>query len=395
MSKQWDVIVLGAGGAQAQAMLEAATRGNAVGRWLGVDRAWRPERMEAARNAGLETAQLDVLDDPVALRNLVGQATLVANFVGPYYRTGGTVVDACIDAGTNYLDICDDADATLTLLERDRAAREAGVRVLIGMGSSPGVTNILIRAAVDALGSAAQVDIAWIVDVADVGDAAAEHTWHIFSLVDRDGTRVPVPAWEDLSRRVVEFPPPLGRHTVVELAHPEPMTVPRFLDVEKVTNYGGIAPDDALAVTWALARLGGGSHEQIDIKGHSHDLPTVAGALYRRYREQRTVTPYLGGGLVVDVHTGGDGYRFSSGDKTSMEESTGTPAAAGIVVMLDGEPTTPGVIAPECLSPGRFFAALGRVSRGTGSLTVHRLQGGEAGERLRIRDLLSMTAKVG
>jgi saccharopine dehydrogenase-like NADP-dependent oxidoreductase len=384
------VLVIGAGGAQAQAMLEAADRAGAIEGWVAADRAWGPEGRAACERFGMETVEVDVLAEGDRLRDLAAGAKLVANFAGPYYRTGGAVLEACIDAGCDYLDICDDADATLELLALDGAARAAGVRALVGMGSSPGVTNVLVRAAVDALGHADEVDLSWIVDVADVNDAALQHFWHIFSPVAADGSRQPVPAWDELNLRSVDFPEPLGNRLVVELSHPEPITVPRFLDVAVVRNYGSIVPEDTLVVNWALSRLGafGGEGAEIELGGTTTGIPAVATALYDRYLETRKPTSYLGGGLVVDVWNGEDGIRFASADESSMEESTGIPAAAGIVLMLEGGPEGGGVMAPECLAPAEFFAALGRTSRGTGSLGAYRLENGARGEKIRIRDLL-------
>lgn len=396
MDKPYDVAVIGGGGLQASAMFEAAVRAVELDRWLAIDRSWRPKRRRAVEALGVATAECDVLNDPEGLRELVGQTGVVANFAGPFYLTGGAVLDACIDIGVHYLDICDDADATLELLARHEAAASAGVRALVGMGSSPGVTNVLARAAVDALRTPAPtVDISWVVDVEDVSDAAVEHFWHIFGQIDGDGSRHPVPAWEDLRTKEVEFPAPIGTRTVIELSHPEPITLPRFLDVAVVRNHGGVTPDDALVVCWALARLGADRPETIDIGGRDTSLSAVARAMYERYRENRRPAGYLGGGLVIDVHVDGDGYRFSSGDRTSMEESTGTPAAAGILLMLSGQDgLAPGVSAPECLNPASFFSSLGRVSRSSGSLKLRRLQSGEPTESLRIRDLFRAPAKA-
>lgn len=388
------VLVVGAGGSQAQAMLEAAQRAGAIEGWIAADRSWQPAAKEACEELGMRVVELDALEEPERLRGLAAGAALVANFAGPYYRTGAAVLEACIEAGCDYLDICDDADATLDLLDRDEAARRADIRALVGIGSSPGVTNVLVRAAVDSVGHADEVDLSWVVDVADVNDAALQHFWHIFSPVAADGRRRPVPAWEGLNLRTAEFPEPLGERLVFELSHPEPITVPRFLDVELVRNFGGIAPEDSLVVNWALARLGaGGEAGQLDLGGGTEPIPAVAMSLYKRYLAEREPTPYLGGGLVVDVWNGDDGIRFASADETSMEESTGVPAAAGIVLMLAGGPRQSGVMAPECLDPAEFFSALGRCSRGTGSLGAYRLRGGAQGERVRIRDLLAETAK--
>lgn len=380
--------MIGAAGAQAQAMLEAAGRAGATEDWVAVDRTWEEREKYACQELGMRTVELDLLEESDRLRELILDAALVANFAGPYYRTGTAVLEACIDAGCDYLDICDDADATLAMLERDEAARAAGVRALVGMGSSPGVTNVLVRAARDWLGEADEVSLNWVVDVADVNAAALQHFWHIFAPVDADGSRRPVPAWEELSLRTANFPEPLGERMVIGLSHPEPVTIPRFLGIETVRNYGSIVPEDSLVVNWALARLGASDGDRLPVGSTEVPIPALASELYQRYLRTRDPTEYLGGGLVVDVWSGEEGVRFSSADKTSMEESTGVPAAAGIALMLEGGPEEAGVMAPECLDPGEFFPHLGRSSRGTGSLGAYRLWGNEEGVRIRIRDLL-------
>lgn len=384
-SREWDVVVIGAAGAQAQAMLVGAARAGDLSRWLCVDLRWPDERKAVAESTGATTVERDALSDPDRLRELVSSTRLVANFAGPYYRTGGVVLDACIDRGTDYLDICDDADATLDLLARHDAAKAAGIRALIGMGSSPGTTNVLIRAAADALGSADSVDISWVVDVADLTPAALAHFWHIFEQVDASGQRKPVSTWEELERRQVSFPEPVGTQTVVELAHSEPITVPRHLSIKTVTNFGGLIPEDSLVQAWALARLGAGTSDPL------LDGVTVGDAsreLFLRHVTSRRPEQYVGGGLVIDVVKDGHGIRFASGSENSMDESTGVPAAAGILLMLDGALSDPGVSAPECLRPRDFMEKLGLVSRRGGGLSTYRLRGGQQGERIRLRDLV-------
>jgi hypothetical protein len=94
------------------------------------------------------------------------------------------------------------------MLQRADAATAAGIRALIGMGSSPGTSNVLIRAAHDYLGAAEDVEISWTVDINDMTDAAVRHFWHCFNLIDADGTEHPAPSWEQLERRTVTFPEP-------------------------------------------------------------------------------------------------------------------------------------------------------------------------------------------
>jgi len=386
--RTYDVIVIGAGGAQAQAMLAAGARGADVSGWLAVDRAWRPGVEQATRQLGIQTLTTDPMADPVALRDLLASTRVVANLAGPYYRTGATVLDAAIEARTDYLDICDDADVTIPMLGRADSAAAAGVTALVGMGSSPGTTNVLIRAAVDYLGPVEHVEISWTVDVSDLTDAAIRHFWHCFNLVEADGTSYPVPSWDDLESRDVDFPGTVGRQSVVRLAHPEPITAPRFLPVKHAVNYGAITPLEAMRVAWGLAYAVDPTRAVTNSQ-RTDDAVRVFSA----YRDTRPEGPRIGSGLQIDVHTNGNGLRFSSGAVTPMEDATGVPAAAGLLILTEGGVRETGVVTPECLSPAAFFAALRRVSLGGGGLELHRLVDGEPADRVRIRDLIARPAR--
>jgi Saccharopine dehydrogenase NADP binding domain len=382
-----DVVVIGAGGSQAQAMLAACARGTDVSRWLAVDRAWRAETRTATEALGIATTEQDALTSAEQQRELLGSARLVANLAGPYYRTGTAVLDAAIDTGTDYLDICDDADVTLPMLQRADAATAAGFRALIGMGSSPGTSNVLIRAALDYLGAAEDVEISWTVDINDMTDAAVRHFWHCFNLIDADGTEYPAPSWEQLERRTVTFPGTVGTHELVRLAHPEPLTVPRFLPVTRCTNYGALTPLESLVVAWSLAFAVDAKRPRAEL----NELTDQAVNIFRTYRLTRPATPRIGSGMQIDVHTDGNGLRFAAGADTEMAEATGVPAAAGILLLLEGKTPASGVFSPETLRPADFFTGLRKVSRGGGGLELHQLVAGQPAERVRIRDLLTAT----
>ncbi|KQU85605.1 saccharopine dehydrogenase [Mesorhizobium sp. Root102] len=381
MARKWKAVIIGAGGSQAQAMLRALARGGATQDCLALDRAWRPEAQTAAQSMGFATQQMDALADSAQLDTLLSQTDLVVNMAGPYYRTGTAILDRAIANGTNYLDISDDADVTIPMLTRNGAAEAAGVSALIGMGSSPGTTNILIRAAVDRLGPVEDVDIYWTVDLADMTNAAVRHFWHCFNLVDPDGTTHDVAGWDALEFREMDFPAPVGLQRLVRLAHPEPITVPQYLPVKRASNFGGLNPEEALVTGWCLAHIA-------DERRTKGALTDAAVDLFLHYRDQRAAAPRIGSGLIIDVHTKGNGLRFASGSDGGMDDSTGIPAAVGVILMMQDRISQRGVFPPEIVSPKDFFSILRDVSLGGGGLTLSSLKDGQAGERLRIRDLL-------
>jgi saccharopine dehydrogenase (NAD+, L-lysine forming) len=82
-----------------------------------------------------------------SIREVIKGADIVLNCVGPFYSTVKPILTAVLEAGIQYVDICDDVDVTLEILGLDQQAKEAGVAAVIGMGNSPGVTNIIAKLA--------------------------------------------------------------------------------------------------------------------------------------------------------------------------------------------------------------------------------------------------------
>ena len=379
------IVVVGAAGSQARAMLEALSRTVNLAGLTAVDLPWSPEAREEVEALGVEVVSGDVLSDAgELLLERRGAVSLLVNMAGPFYVIGTAAPELAIELGADYLDICDDVDATELLLALEPEARRQGIRALIGMGSAPGTTNILIRTALDALEDPrrAAVDLAWTVDRADMTRAAFDHVIHCFA------TALPgvseVPEWDDLKPRHLEFPEPVGCQVIMTLGHPEPLTLPRFAGVGRVTNQGGISPPEYLHLCWALAR-------QCDLKTLQRE--GVDEALYRQYCSFEELPQpervRYGSGLQIDVTIDGDGYRFAGGSDMKMEKATGVPAAAGVLLMLRRALAEPRVWAPECLKPLAFFEELRRVSLGGGGLHLLLLRDGQPAGRGRIRDLLS------
>ncbi len=378
------IVVVGAAGSQARAMLGALSRAVDLAGLTAVDRSWSPEAREEVEALGVEVVTGDVLSDAgELLLERRGAVSLLVNMAGPFYVIGTAALQLAIELGADYLDICDDVDATELLLALEPEARRQGIRALIGMGSAPGTTNILIRTALDALEDPrrAAVELAWTVDRADMTRAAFDHVIHCFATALPEVSEVP--EWDDLNPRHLEFPEPVGRQVIMTLGHPEPLTLPRFTGVGQVTNQGGISPPEYLHLCWALAR-------QCDLKTLQRE--GVDAALYRQYCSFEKLSQVeqirYGSGLQIDVTIDGNGYRFAGGSDMKMEEATGVPAAAGVLLMLRRALAETGVWAPECLRPLAFFEELRRVSLGGGGLHVLVLRDGQPAGRARIRDLL-------
>jgi saccharopine dehydrogenase-like NADP-dependent oxidoreductase len=96
----------------------------------------------AQLNNKVSSMGLDVSDD-VALRKAMANSDLVINTCGPFYRYGVPVLQAAIDTGCHYVDICDDWEPTVEMLKLDQQAKDADVCAIVGLGASPGISNML------------------------------------------------------------------------------------------------------------------------------------------------------------------------------------------------------------------------------------------------------------
>src|SRR5439155_3943845 len=90
--------------------------------------------------AGIETADYEVVEvghDVEALTELFRGASVVCNTVGPFSRWGHEVVEACLAAGTHYLDTTGEQDWLVTCDEKYGADFAAA-----GLLLAPGVAQM-------------------------------------------------------------------------------------------------------------------------------------------------------------------------------------------------------------------------------------------------------------
>ncbi len=136
-----------------------------------------PEIMIADRNAvvaedfarglgnGVGWMALDI-SDRNALDEAVQKADLVMNTVGPFFRFGKSVLTACIRRGKDYMAICDDWEPTLEMLDLCDEAEKSGITAIIGLGASPGISNMLAVKAIEELDTVTEIYTGWDLDSA-------------------------------------------------------------------------------------------------------------------------------------------------------------------------------------------------------------------------------------
>jgi lysine 6-dehydrogenase len=205
---------------------------------------------EVAQSLGPKGTACEVdIYDAQGLVNAIEGHDVVLNLAGPYYQTAGPVLEACMAAKVNYVDVADDASAVVKLLGYEDACREAGITALVAFGASPGLSNVLCMLGASKMDEVDELYTLWVQSVLEDTTGAAS-IWHGLEMVSGtvpqfiDGKLQEVPA---ISGRVdVDFGSAMGEWPVYYVGHPEPVTLPNYIKgVKKVVNMGNLWPADA------------------------------------------------------------------------------------------------------------------------------------------------------
>ncbi len=317
---------------------------------------------KAAGGSTLSFVEIDA-NRPESLKKAIAGSSVALNCIGPFYKYGPTILRTVLESKINYVDVCDDFDATEKLLAMDKMARDAGVSALIGMGSSPGVANVLVRFAADAL-----LDSVDSVDIyhahggePDEGAAVVKHRIHSMLIdvpVFLNGKLTTVKLFEESGRALEEMAdfPDVGTYPVYAYPHPETITLPQYISgVKRVTNLGIVLPPAYAELIKGMVRLGVTGEEPINVNSQKV-VPlefAVAFILSQRPRlmKEAGLTEPVGClKIVVKGQKDSDPltYNFSMSSRgRGMGEGTGMPAALGAILMNSGSIKQMGVFPPE------------------------------------------------
>lgn len=319
------------------------------------------------KSAKVTTQTIDV-GDHEALVKLIKGNDVVVNVVGPFYKYAIPTMKAAIEAGVNYLDIMDDWDTTIAAFDLDEAARKAGVSVCIGLGSSPGFGNIIVRYAADKMDQVDEVRLLWGYALNDpAGPSVLAHMFHALrGDVPQylDGKLVNVPAGSG-GEEIVDFMEPYGKCPVYYLGHPEPITIPRYIKgIKTVVNKGCFLPLWVNELFFDFIKRGFADREPITMDGN----PIVPedfivqimqrGSAFRKQVEEYTTAPL---NVVVKGKEGNKAVTYLYESAGRMAPGTAIPASICAQMLARGDISVKGVVAPEgCVDPKIFFADFGK-----------------------------------
>jgi saccharopine dehydrogenase-like NADP-dependent oxidoreductase len=310
-----------------------------------------------------EAYQLDATDEQ-ALHDAFGQSDVVCNTMGPFSIFGGPILKAALESGCHYLDIDDDWQSTVEAFEFHDLAVQNQVKAIIGLGGSPGTSNLLAMVAVEPLDTVTELYTGWALRHAVAEEeeaypaaaaaAAVEH-W----LLQCSGT---IRIWDDggpkdvrpVERLVLEFPE-FGEQTVYSMGHPEPLTLPRTIrGVRRSLNV-------QTGPAWLFEHL-----RNVATKYEAGEVSLAEGALELE-NPPRPAEPGPRDPLPYEwalAYGDRDGEQIArmvypvGRPRGRMGGNTGVPLAIGVDLLARGRIKGDGVLSPEAaIDPHEFFAA--------------------------------------
>ncbi|MGD0279743.1 MAG: saccharopine dehydrogenase NADP-binding domain-containing protein [Smithella sp.] len=333
-----------------------------------------------AKDLGPKVSAIKVnAEDSESIKNAVKGCDIVLNCVGPFYKTVKTILSVVIWSGINYIDVCDDVDVTTEIMNMDSQAKAAGILAVIGMGNSPGISNLLGKfAAENLLDETDSIDIFHAHGGEPIeGEGVIGHRFHCMTIdvpMFLDGKLTYVKYFEPdgiALRQSFEFPI-LGKVPLYPYPHPEQVTMPRYIKTRQVTNKGSVIPNEYYNLTRDLCGLGLASKEPVDVKGVKVTPYDFAMAYIIKQRERILKETHFGkqrGCLSIVVKGKKDGkyreYRFHLASRSeALGEGTGIPAALGVLLMQQGKISAKGVLPPEgCINPTDLLELVPKVMK--------------------------------
>ncbi len=138
-NREFDVVVYGATGFTGRLVAEylQAEYGNSDLKWAMAGRSLT--KLEAVRDEMGVSKEVSLIvanaDDGASLNDMAARSKAVITTVGPYQYYGEGLVKACVEKGTDYVDLCGEPAWMHDIIRQyDGAAKESGARIVLSCG---------------------------------------------------------------------------------------------------------------------------------------------------------------------------------------------------------------------------------------------------------------------
>ncbi|MBP0012071.1 MAG: saccharopine dehydrogenase NADP-binding domain-containing protein [Roseofilum sp. SID2] len=191
------------------------------------------------------------------LQEAIAESQLVIHCAGPFHHRDARVLKGCIEQGVDYLDVSDHRSFTQKALALAPAAQEAGITAIVNTGVFPGISNSMVRQAVDPFDRVETIRLYYAVGGSGGAGITVMRTTFL-------GLQHPFLAWIGgqwqtiapySDRQIIDFGPPFDRLGVYWYDVPEAWTLAESFPVQNVITKFGSAPDIYNRLTALMTKL--------------------------------------------------------------------------------------------------------------------------------------------
>jgi saccharopine dehydrogenase-like NADP-dependent oxidoreductase len=192
-----------------------------------------------------------------------------------WYQTNLGVMDACLKGGATYTDLGGFFDTCLKQIDLNKKWKDAGINATVGLGSTPGMTNVAGAAGAKRLDTVENIDIvcAWgnTLPVKEAGwpgysirTVLDEFTQESVQWINGKYEKQKILGGE----KPVVMPDPIGKVKAYYIKHSEPATMGKYLKAKRVTFRIGF-PEQDMSTFQTLRALGFADDKKMDPYGVS------------------------------------------------------------------------------------------------------------------------------
>jgi len=326
----------------------------------------------AGKGRGKATACSVSVEDAEGLTELMRGHDVVANCVGPFFRFAVPILSCAIRAGVNYFDICDDPEPTLDMLKMGKEAEAAGIVAVVGVGATPGITNMLAAKIYGMFQRVEELHAAWNIEEkeSDAPEAIAYSAAIVHWMQQCSGTILEcrdgrLQAVKPLAKVELHYPG-LGDRDVWTVGHPEPVAFSwSYPEIKKSSCYMVMPSLTAdyfkkLAVKIDAGRLTleAAGHQLVDEAKNASLLDHILAVISGIFDHPRLPLFFVIGKGEIQGRRATVAATIKA-NPPGMARSTGVPLAIGIHQFARGMVKVKGVATPEkALDADAFFREL-------------------------------------
>ena len=296
------------------------------------------------------------INDTESLLSILSHHDIVLNTVGPFFKFGYQVLKTSLEANCHYMDICDDWEPTEKMLELNNFAKEKNLLALLGLGASPGITNLLGKIAIDYLDIAHTIYTGWNLEEAQPESLSSQKETNAAMIHGIEQITGKVKIFKDGKFEMVnplkelEVPyPNIGTCSAFIFGHPEAITFPHhFKDLLNSVNLAH-GNKSTIFVLKTMRKL-------INLK----ILTKKTAARFLEWLEKKENSKkHIQANSLPEIYALAIGFKNGNEESVgvsldgepsrelTMGEATGYPLSLGLKMFLNNEISERGVVAPE------------------------------------------------